>query len=92
MYSARREGSELGQLRDGVCLMYGARRGEGRCTRVWGTGATQGALTSRRPAGVTPPVQTIPWQPYQGKITARGRSAPPPRPSLPRFLAPPHHP
>jgi hypothetical protein len=35
MYSARREGRELGQLREAACLMYEARRGEERCTSVW---------------------------------------------------------
>ena len=30
-----------------------------------------------------PPVQSVPWQPSQGKITARGRSAPPPAPRCP---------
>ena len=79
MYSARREGRELGQLREAACLMYEARRGEERCTSVWGTGATQGALTSPTPRCVPPPVQTAPWQPYWAK--------PPPEDGLP--LPPP---
>ena len=91
MYSARREGRELGQLREAACLMYGARRGEERCTSVWGTGATQGALTSPHPSLRPPTGADRPLAALLGKTTARGRSAPPPAPRCPVSL-PPHHP
>jgi hypothetical protein len=83
MYSARREGRELGQLREAACLMYGARRGEERCTSVWGTGATQGALTSPHPSLRPPTGADRPLAALLGKTTARGRSAPPPAPRCP---------
>ena len=58
-----------------------------------GQGGRGKALSPRADLRASPPpVQSVPWQPSQGKITATGRSAPPPRPSLPRFVAPPHHP
>ena len=91
MYSARREGRELGQLREAACLMYEARRGEERCTSVWGTGATQGALTSPHPSLRPPTGADRPLAALLGKTTARGRSAPPPAPRCPVSL-PPHHP
>jgi hypothetical protein len=50
MYSARREGRELGQLREAACLMYEARRGEERCTSVWGTGPIFVSVAIRWPA------------------------------------------
>ena len=83
MYSARREGRELGQLREAACLMYEARRGEERCTSVWGTGATQGALTSPHPSLRPPTSADRPLAALLGKTTARGRSAPPPAPRCP---------
>ena len=91
MYSARREGRELGQLREAACLMYEARRGEERCTSVWGTGATQGALTSPHPSLRPPTGADRPLAALLGKTTARGRSAPPPAPRSAAPL-PPHHP
>ena len=91
MYSARREGRELGQLREAACLMYEARRGEERCTSVWGTGATQGAPTSPHPSLRPPTGADRPLAALLGKTTARGRSAPPPAPRCPEWL-PPHHP
>ena len=71
--------------------MYEARRGEERCTSVWGTGATQGALTSPHPSLRPPTGADRPLAALLGKTTARGRSAPPPAPRFPVSL-PPHHP
>ena len=92
MHSAQREGSELGQLREGVCLMYVARRGRGGAQVCGARGARQGALTSRRPAGVPPTGADRPLAGPLGQNHRQRTLCPSPRPSLPRFVAPPHHP
>ena len=72
--------------------MYAARRGRGGAQVCGARGARQGALTSRRPAGVPPTGADRPLAGPLGQNHRQRTLCPSPRPSLPRFMAPPHHP